>query len=77
MVDKHLFQIYLGVMIMKRKLSSPDHVSAIEINLLEKWVLFLIFIFIKNQTTFRGQSISYLMICWKPFKGMLMQISWR
>ena len=35
-VDKHLFWIYLGARIMQRKLSSPNHVSAIELNLREK-----------------------------------------
>ena len=33
MVDKYLFWIYKGAIIMKIKWSSPDHVSAIEINL--------------------------------------------
>ena len=58
-VHKYLILSYSGAIIMKCKLSGPDHVSAIKINLGKITILcqiFTFFIFFKKEITFVDQS---------------------
>ena len=71
MVDKYLFWIYKGAIIMKIKWSSPDHVSAIEINLGEndKFVAnFHVFWFFRKRNNIYGLKLTRY---WKYYHQVL------